>query len=159
VSLSRCLDRRWIERSLPHRDRMCLLDEVMEWDALRIVCRSGSHRAADHPLRRGERLGIACAIEYAAQAMALHGVLVAAANAPGPDQRAQRAGYLASVRDVRFGAARIDDIDADLLCTATRLAGDAGTVLYEFGIAADGPAGEGSRCLAGGRATIVVGEP
>jgi len=133
---------------------MCLLDEVMEWDALRIVCRSSSHRAADHPLRRGERLGIACAIEYAAQAMALHGVLVAATTAADPSPRA---GYLASVRDVRFGAARIDDIGADLLCTATRLVGDAGTVLYEFGIAAARTAGEESHRLCVGRATIVIG--
>ena len=134
---------------------MCLLDEVREWDALRIVCRSGSHRAADHPLRRGDRLGIACAIEYAAQAMALHGVLVAATTAAdsGP-----RTGYLASVRDVRFGAARIDDFGGDLLCTATRLLGDAGTVLYEFAIAAERAAGEESHWLIGGRATIVVGE-
>jgi predicted hotdog family 3-hydroxylacyl-ACP dehydratase len=132
---------------------MCLLEEVLEWDAQRIVCRSGSHRAVDHPLRSGERLGIACAIEYAAQAMALHGVLVAATAATDPGSRA---GYLASVRDVRFGAARIDDIGADLLCTATRLLGDGGTVLYEFGIVADRTAGEESHWLIGGRATIVL---
>jgi predicted hotdog family 3-hydroxylacyl-ACP dehydratase len=160
------LDRRWIERSLPQRGRMCLLDAVLEWDAHRIVCRSGSHRAADHPLRSGDRLGIACAIEYAAQAMALHGVLaaapttastatVAADPAVAADPRPP-AGFLASVRDVYFGAARIDDIGADLLCTARRLAGDGGTVIYEFEVAADGSSSKDSHCLVGGRATIVL---
>jgi len=144
-------DRTWIESKLPHQGRMCLLDEVMEWDAARIVCRGASHRAIDHPLRYGERLGIACAIEYAAQAIALHGALCA-------DEPVPRMGYLASVRDVRFGAARFDDIETDLLCSATRLAGDSGTVLYEFQVAAAGGGHHGqSRWLVSGRATIAVG--
>jgi predicted hotdog family 3-hydroxylacyl-ACP dehydratase len=152
------LDRSWIERSLPQRGRMCLLDAVLEWDERRIVCRSGSHRADDHPLRSGDGLGIACAIEYAAQAMALHGVLVAAPTAASTAAADAQppAGFLASVRDVYFGAARIDDVSADLLCTATRLAGDAGTVVYEFEVAADGSSSKDSHCLVGGRATIVL---
>jgi predicted hotdog family 3-hydroxylacyl-ACP dehydratase len=138
---------------------MCLLEEVLEWDAQRIVCRSGSHRAVDHPLRSGERLGIACAIEYAAQAIALHGVLCTPTSAlTGAADSTPRSGYLASVRDVRFGAVRIDDIAADLLCTATRLAGDAGTVLYEFGIAADGDPRHQAHWLIAGRATIALQE-
>jgi predicted hotdog family 3-hydroxylacyl-ACP dehydratase len=128
---------------------MCLLEEVLEWDVLRIVCRSGNHRAADHPLRSGGRLGIACAIEYAAQAIALHGVLCT-------DDPSPRMGYLASVRDVRFGVARIDAITADLLCTATRLAGNAGTMLYEFQVCADSGPLNPSLWLVGGRATIAV---
>ena len=57
---------------------MCLLDEVLSWDATRIRCRSNTHRTADNPLRAHGRLGAACGIEYAAQAMAVHGALVAA---------------------------------------------------------------------------------
>lgn len=72
------LDRNWIEQHIPHKGRMCLLDAVVSWDATRIRCRSASHRAPDHPLRAHGRLGIACGIEYAAQAMAVHGALVAA---------------------------------------------------------------------------------
>lgn len=67
---------------LPHRGRMCLIDEVVSWDAARICCRTRSHRDADNPLRSAEGLGAACAIEYAAQAMALHAAL-AGASAPG----------------------------------------------------------------------------
>ena len=39
--------------------------------------RASSHRAADNPLRAHGRLGAACGIEYAAQAMAVHGALLA----------------------------------------------------------------------------------
>ena len=52
-----------------------------DWNAERISCVSRSHRAADNPLRAGGRLGIACGIEYAAQAMAVHGALIAGAPA------------------------------------------------------------------------------
>jgi predicted hotdog family 3-hydroxylacyl-ACP dehydratase len=153
------LDRAWIESRLPHRGRMCLLDEVLTWNAEAITCRSGSHRSADHPLRAHGRLGIACGIEYAAQAMAVHGALVAgmvgaaggvvaagAGVAAGPP----RAGYLTSVRNVRFHALRLDDIPEDLVCNATRIAGDRQTVLYEFALHG------GNRPLLAGRAGIVL---
>ena len=72
------LDHAWIEQHIPHKGRMCLLDAVLSWDATRIRCRSASHRTPDNPLRAHGRLGAACGIEYAAQAMAVHGALVAA---------------------------------------------------------------------------------
>ena len=55
---------------------MCLLDEVLTWDATQIRCRSATHRVPDNPLRAHGRLGAVCGIEYAAQAMAVHGALV-----------------------------------------------------------------------------------
>jgi predicted hotdog family 3-hydroxylacyl-ACP dehydratase len=146
------LDRAWIESRLPHRGRMCLLDEVLTWNAGAITCRSGNHRAADHPLRAHGRLGIACGIEYAAQAMAVHGALVAGVPtaAAGNAVNRPRAGYLTSVRNVRFHALRLDDIAEDLVCNATRIAGDRQTVLYEFALHG------GNRTLLAGRAGIVL---
>jgi len=144
------LDREWISARIPHAGRMCLLDEVLDWSADGIRCRSGTHRRADNPLRAYDRLGGACAIEYAAQAIAVHGALVAPAAG-----RAARSGYLASLRDVTLGALRLDDIDADLICEANRIAGDGATVLYEFSVAADGAAAARPP-LASGRAAIVL---
>jgi len=124
------LNRAWIEAHIPHQGRMCLLDEVVNWSAEGISCRSGAHRAADHPLRAHGRLGIACGIEFAAQAMAVHGALIAdvhdASDAKPP------AGILASVRGVRLHVARLDDVQSDLICGALRIAGDRGSILYEF---------------------------
>src|SRR6185437_14001265 len=110
------LDRRWIEEHIPHSGRMCLLDEVIEWDAAHIRCRSGTHRAADHPLRSAGRLGIACGIEYAAQAMAAHGALTAGALRAGAAHARPAAGFLAGVRDLRLQVARFDDVEGDLMC-------------------------------------------
>lgn len=135
------LTREWIEGHIPHQGRMCLLDEIVSWDAVRITCRSGTHRASDHPLRAHGRLGAACGIEYAAQAMALHGALIAAGGV--------RQGFLASVRNVVLNVERLDDLEDDLIATAERITGDDRTVLYEFSVSA------GGRVLLTGRASIV----
>ncbi|MDB6106527.1 MAG: hypothetical protein JWO52_6526, partial [Gammaproteobacteria bacterium] len=44
------LDRRWIQDHIPHQDGMCLLDEVLSWDATQARCRSSTHRSAENPL-------------------------------------------------------------------------------------------------------------
>jgi predicted hotdog family 3-hydroxylacyl-ACP dehydratase len=161
------LNRAWIESRIPHHGRMCLLDEVIAWSAERVSCRSGTHREADNPLRAYGRLGIACGIEYAAQAMAVHGALIAggdlaaqgapmigspAAGPPGagpPAAGSPAAGFLASVRGVRFHSLRLDDVQGDLICDAVRMAGDANTALYEFELRSD------ATQLLCGRATVV----
>ena len=151
------LNRAWIESRIPHHGRMCLLDEVIAWSAASISCRSNTHREADNPLRAYGRLGIACGIEYAAQAMAVHGALVAASSpadhgaplAGAPAAGAPAAGFLAAVRDVRFHSLRLDDVQGDLICDAVRMAGDATTALYEFELRSE------AALLLRGRATVV----
>jgi len=143
------LDRRWIEAHIPHSGRMCLLDEVIEWDAGHIRCRSGTHRAVDHPLRSRGRLGMACGVEYAAQAMAAHGALTAGALCAGAAHARPAAGFLAGVRDLRLQAARFDDVEGDVICTAVLLAGDQHTALYEFALES------GPQRLLSGRATVI----
>ena len=122
------LDRTWIESRIPHRYKMCLLDSVETWDEERIVCRATSHRNADNPLRAHGRLGISCGIEYAAQAMAVHGAL--AIN--GGEQ--PQTGYLTSVRSVALHAARLDDIATDLAIEAIRRSGNQHSILYDFSV-------------------------
>ena len=150
------LDRDWIEQHIPHKGRMCLLDEVLSWDATRIRCRSSSHRAGDNPLRSHGRLGAACGIEYAAQAMAVHGALIASsaplASTVSMSVRSSigaTVGYLASVRNVALHVRRLDDLEADLIATAERITGDGRTVLYEFSVWG------APQLLLSGRASIV----
>lgn len=130
---------------------MCLLDEVLLWDAHHILCRTASHREAGNPLRAHGRLGAACGIEYAAQAMALHGALAGGAGElPSDAARPSRVGLLAGVRDVRLHVSRLDDIDSDLICEAIHLAGDSLTALYEFALR------DRDRTLLSGRASVVL---
>ena len=81
-----------IEGLLPHQGAMCLLDTVTAWDPENIYC-SAAAPAATHPLLRNGRVPTIIAIEYAAQATALHGALLDAATQP-------QAGMLATLRDV-----------------------------------------------------------
>ena len=138
------LDRDWLLAHIPHQGSMCLLDQVDAWGSERIRCTASSHRAADNPLRAHGRLGVACGIEYAAQAMAAHGGLLAATDT------SPRAGYLASVRGVEWHVPRLDDLAADLSVEAERLSGDDNTVLYGFSVSA------GERVLLSGRAIVVL---
>lgn len=139
------LDHAWIASHIPHQDSMCLLDCVEEWDVQRIHCRAISHRAADNPLRANGRLGAACGIEYAAQAMAAHGALLAP-----PGSKGARVGYLVSVRGARLLVPRLDDITADLQVDAVCLTRSENNILYQFNVNAAGVA------LLEGRATVVV---
>jgi predicted hotdog family 3-hydroxylacyl-ACP dehydratase len=149
------LDRAWIERHIPHRGEMCLLDEVIEWDVLQIRCRTATHRGRDHPLRSMGRLGAACGIEYAAQTMAVHGALTGGAANSGTSEdaavgRGPQVGFLVGLRDVRLHVLRLDDIEGDLVCEATRLAGNPQSALYEFSLWSQ------MRTLLRGRATVVL---
>jgi predicted hotdog family 3-hydroxylacyl-ACP dehydratase len=138
------LDRAEIARGIPHQGSMCLLDRVEHWDAEGIVCSADSHRAADNPLRAHGRLGGVCGIEYAAQAMAVHGALLA------PSDSRPRAGFLVSVRGVEVQVGRLDDIPETLTVSATRLMGDENNILYEFRVSA------AERLLLQGRAAVVI---
>lgn len=138
-------ERDWIARHIPHQGRMCLLDAVDAWDLQHIECRAGSHRAADNPLRAFGRLGAACGIEYAAQAMAVHGALLAP-----PGSASARAGYLVSVRGARLLVSRLDDIATDLQVQAHCITHSDNHILYQFSVSAAG------RLLLDGRAAVVL---
>lgn len=138
------LDHAWILAHIPHQGRMCLLDRVDHWNETSLQCSAHSHRDRDNPLRAHGRLAAACGIEYAAQAMAIHGALLAVENSP-PSR-----GYLTSVRSVDLQVARLDTLEADLQITAERLSGDENNVLYQFSVAAAG------QLLLAGRASVVL---
>lgn len=137
-------DHAWIEAHIPHQGRMCLLDAVAEWDDDHIICTASSHQAPDHPLRTTRWLEITAGIEYAAQAMAVHGALTT------PDGSAARQGYLTSVRDVQWLRPRLDTVGSPMQVHAERLSANGMTVLYRFWLTADG------HNLLSGRATVVL---
>lgn len=137
-------DHAWIAARIPHHGTMCLLDAVLQWDADSIVCRASSHTAVDHPLRAEGTLGVANGIEYAAQAMAVHGALLAGSDS------APAAGYLTSVRDVRWNVPRLDTQAPELRIQARRLSGDSNTILYSFQVEAAG------QTVLSGRASVML---
>ena len=140
------IDRVQIAARIPHAGTMCLLDEAVRWDADTIECRAVSHRDPANPLRARGQLAAVHAVEYAAQAMALHGALVSTDGRPP-----SRPGYIGAVRAVQLHAARLDEATDALTIRAERLAGDASHVLYAFTVCA------GERVLAEGRISAALG--
>jgi len=132
-----------IRGCLPHTGTMCLLAGVRRFDQDMIECVATNHRRQDHPLRAHDRLGVACGVEYAAQATAVHGALLAPSRA-GPPQ----AGALVGLRHVRFEVDRLDDVPEDLVLICHCLARDEGGAMYDFRVLAT------DRVLLSGRVTV-----
>jgi len=124
---------------------MRLLDAVEAWDETTIRCRTATHRDPDHPLRYRGRLSVSVGLEYAAQAMGVHAGLL-----DRDRQMEGRIGYVGSVRDVVFGADRLDGTDSDLMVEATRLAEGDQSYMYRFRVAL------GDRTVIEGRASIFL---
>lgn len=133
-----------IARLIPHAGAMCLLDGVVRWDPARIRCVSRTHRDIENPLRAGGQLPAVCGIEYAAQAMAVHGGLA------GTIGSRPKSGYLVSLRDVIFRQSRLDNLEGDLVVDAEQLMGDQNRVIYQFALRV------GTVEVLSGRATVVL---
>jgi predicted hotdog family 3-hydroxylacyl-ACP dehydratase len=130
---------------IPHQGTMCLLDEVVAWDADAIHARSRSHSRADNPLRSDGRLRAVHLAEYGAQAMAVHGGLLAreAGVVATP-------GLLVSLRAVELFVERVDDRAGVLDVHAEKLVGSGASWQYAFRIEHDGIV------LARGRAAVLA---
>lgn len=136
------LDRHQIATRIPHAGAMCLLERVERWSERDIHCTAIGHRATDNPLRSNGQLPVSAGIEYAAQAMAVHGSLLE------PTATEPRRGYLAALSRVEWSVDRLDDIDGELLIEAVRDTVSAGGSSYQFSVRA------GDRLLLSGAAVI-----
>lgn len=132
---------------IPHRHGMSLLDGVESWDDMHIRCRASSHRAPGNPLRGESGLLSACGIEYAAQAVAVHGGLIARKNV---HFQAPTNGYLANAKDITWTVDRLDDIASDLLVEAEQMISEGGRSIYAFRVSSD------ERTLVQGRVAVVL---
>lgn len=133
-----------IARLIPHAGAMCLVDGVVQWDSAQIRCISGNHRDLGNPLRVGGQLPAICGIEYAAQAMAIHGGLA------GMTGSKPKTGYLVSLREVICLRSRLDNLEGDLIVDAEQLMGDQNRVMYKFALRV------GAVEVLRGRATVVL---
>jgi predicted hotdog family 3-hydroxylacyl-ACP dehydratase len=144
------LNKAEIATRIPHSGPMCLLDRVLSWDIETIICEANNHRDQDHPLARDGVLDTMAAIEYAAQAMAVHGALIAENATSITSSDSPKMGYLASVRDVSCAIPFLHELSSPLRIEATRLMGEETRVLYEFKVSSS------EQLCAQGRAAVVL---
>ena len=142
------LDKAQLRTLIPHAGSMCLLDSVIDWTAEQIRCETVTHRDPANPLRRHDRVAALHLTEYGAQAMAVHGALLAQGGA--------QPGMLGALRDIKLHVVRIDDITDNLVVTATRRLARNDGLIYDFTVALrDSPTG----LLCEGRISVVLGGP
>lgn len=137
-------DREDIAKLIPHAGAMCLLERIVRSDPDRIVCSTMSHRSPENPLRRDGRLCAVHAVEYGAQAVAVHRSLRAPTGRKVPGRA-----YLASLKDTRIHVLQLDDLDTELVVDARCLLATAGGAIYRFAVHA------GDLLVCDGRASVV----
>ena len=125
------IERDWLCALIPHAGDMCLLERVESWDEKNIVCTAFSHRTSDNPLRLNGRLAAIHALEYAAQAMAIHGGL----NAQR-ESKHLRSGFLVAVRNAQFHVDRLDRLEDPLTIVATQLIASDNSQIYQIEVSA-----------------------
>lgn len=130
---------------IPHAGGMCLLDSVEHWDRTSIQCSSDSHQLLRNPLRTHAGLAAVHAIEYGAQAMAVHGGLLARAQG---NQLTR--GFIAALRDIRLHVDYLHEQADPLRIEASALLQDSAAMIYQFQVAA------GDVAVADGRITVMA---
>lgn len=133
-----------IETLLPHVGTMQMIAEVVRWGDEDIECLAHSHHDATNPLRIEGALPAACGLEYGAQAMAIHGALMAGREAK------PRVGLLVAAHELAWHVARLDTVAGHLTVRARRLLGSAQQVAYEFDVL------DARRSLVSGRASVML---
>jgi predicted hotdog family 3-hydroxylacyl-ACP dehydratase len=139
------LSRDSIEGLIPHKGAMCLLDRVESWDVTSIRLATLTHTDASNPLRTRAGLRSLVLCEYGAQAMAVHGALLANQRNAVASQ-----GLLASLRAVKLYCDYIDQLRSELIVHAEYLNASETLLQYAFRVTHE------STLLAEGRAVVVI---
>lgn len=115
---------------IPHEGGMCLLDSVESWSEEQIICASSTHHKKDNPLTDGKRLDCVNAIEYGAQAVAIHGGLLAKQK----NGEIPRSGFLVQVKALEFVDCDLSALPGALNILARKLHFEKSSMLYTINI-------------------------
>lgn len=129
---------------VPHQGAMCLWQRVLGFDDKHVRVASLSHRDPHHPLRNANALNAVHLCEYGAQAMAVHGGLLA------HDGGTPRRGFLVALRGVKLHIARIDTLPGELIGHAELLMANESSQQYQFRIT------HADELIAEGRAAVML---
>lgn len=141
------MNRHEIASFLPHGETMILIDEVLSWNEDSITCKTTSHQRQDNPLLDGGKLPAIAAIEYGAQAMALHESITLHEKRMN-GQIKSLSGVVGALKNVSFSVSDLHDIEEPLIVVAERMMASKMGAIYKFEVSAD------DHILASGRITV-----
>lgn len=128
---------------IPHAGEMVLIDEIITASDSRIECRARIDDPAAHPLTHSGSLPATALAEFGAQAMAVHGGVLAQASGAAP-----RRGLLAALSRLELSLSCIES-PCQLLIAAEQQMHDRNGQIYEFTVSSD------NQVLARGQATVM----
>jgi len=128
---------------IPHAGAMCLLERIERWDESSVTVATSTHRDPANPLAGRSGLPSIHLCEYGAQAMAVHGGLMARSEG-----RRAAPGLLVSLRDVELHRDFVHDLDGELQVEARRIQASESAWQYSFRVLHAGT------LLAQGRAVV-----
>ena len=135
-----------IQSLIPHRGSMCLLERIVAWGERGMTLATATHASPANPLRHLQKLQAIHLCEYGAQAMAVHGGLLARGTG-----EIAKPGLLVSLRDVVLSVDYIDLLAGELLVEVVRLQAGAASLQYTFRVT------HRDMELARGRGAVIVG--
>lgn len=135
------LNKEDIEQRLPHAGNMCLLDEVIHSDEHSLTAIAYSHQNIDNPLRLDGHISTINGIEYAAQAMAVHGSLLS---------ETPQSGYIASIRNIVIEIPQLPDSTGPLTIKVEQLMSSENGFTYQFYISCE------QQALISGKITVFL---
>lgn len=141
--LSSALNHQQIEHYLPHAGNMSLLHTVSYADATQLKASAISHLDRDNPLRINNKLASVNGIEYAAQAMAIHGFLLS-------EQAEAQKGYIATVRNIEIKTPFFPETEPLIDIEVQQLMSDSHGFTYQFHLSS------GKKTLISGRITVFL---
>lgn len=141
------LNHQEIEQRLPHAGKMSLLDKVTHADLLTLSASAVSHLNSDNPLRFNNKLSSINGIEYAAQAMAVHGFLLSELK---QTEASTQTGYIATVRNIDIFTPFFPETESVIKIEVEQLMSDMNGFTYQFHI------GDEKKVLISGKITVFL---
>ena len=116
------MNRTQIAELMPHKGDMMLLDKLISWSEDQISCLGWTPGLELHPLREDvsgkPSLPAFNALEYAAQAIALHGILKGQVGETGP-----RSAFIAGLQELSWSQRDLLDKDWPLILKGEAIGG------------------------------------
>ncbi len=147
-----------IEQRLPHSGNMSLLNEIIQFDKQSLTALAISHLDASNPLWQHGRINTVNGIEYAAQAMAVHGSLLInrelseklSENLSEQSSKTPLTGYIATVRNIIIKVPQLPAEKTPLRIEVVQLMSNEDGFTYQFHISCE------QQSLISGRITVFL---
>lgn len=121
-------------QALPHSDDMCLIQNIIDWSESTICCSTTAHLDADNILAIDSRLPAWSGIEYIAQALALHGVLLKGAE----EQLVIQKAFVATIQTAEIFTDDISQYPGALTIQATIIFSQENSAVFDCSLEYDG---------------------